>query len=266
VRGDRARFAHLATIASDVCRTAADVVSRSRGRAVEVGRKSSPTDVVTQTDVDSELHIRARLHELMPSSTVIGEEGGATGLADDLVVWIVDPLDGTVNFTYDLPVIAVSIAAAVDGRVVAGAVADVMRGESFAASLGNGATLDGEPLSGSTCNALDAALLATGFSYSAELRRAQGPIIGTLLPVVRDVRCFGSAALQMCWVAAGRVDGYFERDTKMWDYSAAALIASEAGMSVELPCPENGGLSIAAPPALFPTLRGLVDIGSPEPG
>jgi len=258
---DRARFAQLATVAADVCRTAAEIVHRSTGRAVELGRKSSPTDVVTQTDVDAERHIRARLHELVPSSTVIGEEDGTTGLADDAVVWIVDPLDGTVNFTYDLPVIAVSIAAAIEGRVVAGAVADVLRGETFAASLGNGATLDGRPLSGSSCTSIEAALVATGFSYAADLRRTQAAVVSKLLPLARDIRCFGSAALQMCWVAAGRVDGYFERDTKLWDYSAAAIVASEAGMSIELPCPENDGLSIAAPPTLFTTLRVLVDVG-----
>lgn len=259
--GDLARFARLAEVAADVCASAADIVRRNTGHAVELGRKSSPTDVVTQTDVDAERHIRARLHQMVPSSSVIGEEHGTTGLGTDTVVWIVDPLDGTVNFTYDLPVIAVSIAAAVGGRVVAGAVADVLRQEMFLASEGGGSTLDGRRLDGSTCQSLDAALVATGFSYASDLRRAQGATIGALLPLVRDIRCFGSAALQLCWVAAGRIDAYFERDTKLWDYSAAALVASEAGISVELPCPENDGLSVAAPPPVFESLRRLVDLG-----
>ncbi len=256
---DRAYFVNLAEVATDVCQSAAEIVRQNTGWAVELGRKSSPSDVVTQTDVDTERHIRTRLHELVPASTVIGEEHGVTGLDSDEVVWIVDPLDGTVNFTYNLPIVAVSIAAAVDGRVVAGAVVDVVHREAFAASLGGGATLDGHALSGSRCTSLDAALVTTGFSYSAELRREQGSIIASLLPAARDIRCFGSAALQLCWVAAGRVDAYFERDTKLWDYAAAALVASEAGLSVELPCPENEGLSVAAPAAVFAALRSLLE-------
>jgi myo-inositol-1(or 4)-monophosphatase len=262
VPDDRVRFDDLAAIATEVCRSAADIVRQSTGQAVELGRKTSPTDVVTQTDVDAERHIRAMLHNMVPGSKVIGEEHGVSGLTDETVVWIVDPLDGTVNFTYDLPIVAVSIAASVDGRVVAGAVADVVHHETFAAALGCGATVDGRVITGSRCTTLDSALVATGFSYSAELRHQQGAVVAALLARARDIRCFGSAALQMCWVAAGRVDAYFERDTKLWDYSAASLVASEAGATIELPCPENDGLCVAAPPAVFETLRDAIDIES----
>ena len=143
--------------------------------------------------------------------------------------WVVDPLDGTVNFLYALPVVAVSVAAAVDGAVVAGAVVDVVGAETWSAAVGHGARLDGDPIGVSTCPALDHALVTTGFSYRAEIRRRQGDVVGRLLPAARDIRCFGSAALQLCWVGAGRADAYFERDIKLWDYAAAALIAARSG-------------------------------------
>lgn len=257
-QGQREWFEHLAVVAVEVTETAAQIVRDNLGRAIELGRKTSPSDVVTQTDVDTERFIRARLAERVPGSRVIGEEIGDSGAVEADVVWIVDPLDGTVNFTYHLPLVAVSVAAAVGGRVVAGAVVDVVHRETFAASLGGGARLNGSPLSGSQCASLDQALIATGFSYAAELRSRQGEVVARLLANARDIRCFGSAAAQMCWVAAGRVDAYFERDTKAWDWAAAALVAAEAGMEVELPCPENDGLCIAAPPALFNDVRRYV--------
>jgi len=174
--------------------------------------------------------------------------------------WIVDPLDGTVNFLYSLPVFSVSIAAAVSGRVVAGAVADVRSGEIFSASLGRGATIDGRPLRVSTLTDLSSALVATGYSYRAEVRARQAAVLGRLLPRVRDVRSFGSAALQMCWVGAGRLDAYFERDIKPWDYAAGELVAREAGARTELPCPENEDLVLVSNPALFELLWSLVQL------
>jgi myo-inositol-1(or 4)-monophosphatase len=172
---------------------------------------------------------------------------------------VVDPLDGTVNFLYSLPVIGVSVAAALDGEVVAGAVVDVLSDESFSASAGQGARLGGGPIGISQCQSLAQALVMTGFSYRADIRSRQGNIVRSLLPAVRDIRCFGSAALQLCWVGAGRADAYFERDIKVWDYAAGALIAREAGAVTELPCPENDGLVIAAPPAVFDALRTAVE-------
>ena len=179
---------------------------------------------------------------------------------------MVDPLDGTINFLYSLPVMAVSVAAALDGDVVAGAVVDVIRDETFSAAAGWGARCDGIP-SG------DLRLLGTRRGAGADRillsRRppstAKDGSSTRLLPVARDIRCFGSAALQLCWVGAGRADAYFERDIKVWDYAAGALIAREAGAVNELPCPENDGLAIAATPGIFDELRSLVEHAWPSP-
>jgi myo-inositol-1(or 4)-monophosphatase len=244
-------------VAVAVAKESADLIRARLGRETSLGEKSSPTDVVTQTDLDAEALIWRRLAAATPEAGFIGEESGTTMSAARLQ-WIVDPLDGTVNFLYGLPVVAVSIAAAFDGEVVAGAVVDVLRAETFSAAGGNGASLDGRSIEVSSCASLDQALVTTGFSYRADLRQLQAEVVGRVLPAARDIRCFGSAALQMCWVAAGRVDAYFERDTKIWDYAAAALVAEEAGAATELPCPENDGLVLAAPPGVFMELRELV--------
>ncbi len=132
--------------------------------------------------------------------------------------------------------------------------------ETFSAALGVGARANGAAITASSCAELSQALVTTGFSYHAAVRAAQGDVVARLLPQVRDVRCFGSAALQMCWVGCGRTDSYFERDTKVWDYAAASLVAQEAGAIVELPCPENDSLAMAAAPAIFDDLRRLVDL------
>jgi myo-inositol-1(or 4)-monophosphatase len=253
----------LETVAVSAARASAALIRGNVGRATRVGEKSSPTDVVTRTDLDAEQLIRRLLADATPGARVLGEEGGQTptsgGVAAARLQWVVDPLDGTVNFLYSLPVVAVSVAAALDGDVVAGAVVDVLRDETFSASVGHGARLGRKPLEPSQCGSLARALVTTGFSYRADIRARQGKIVEALLPAARDIRCFGSAALQLCWVGAGRADGYFERDIKVWDYAAGALIAREAGAVTELPCPENDGLVIAAPPALFEELRTVVE-------
>ena len=253
----------LETVAASVARASAALIGADIGRATRLGEKSSPTDVVTRTDLDAEQLIRRLLADATPGAGVLGEEGGQTpspgGVDAARLQWVVDPLDGTVNFLYSLPVVAVSVAATLDGDVVAGAVVDVLRDETFSASVGHGARLGGNPLELSQCQSLARALVMTGFSYRADIRARQGKIVEALLPAARDIRCFGSAALQLCWVGAGRADGYFERDIKVWDYAAGALIAREAGAVTELPCPENDGLVIAAPPALFEELRAVVE-------
>lgn len=255
--------ADLAAIAGRVAREAAGTVALMLGSARRVGTKSSATDVVTEADLASEALIRRLLAEVTPDSGVLGEEQGAAS-AGQRLQWVVDPLDGTVNFAYGVPIFAISIAAAVDGDLVAGAVIDVGRGELFTASTGAGARLDGEPIGVTSCTHLSQALVATGFSYRAELRSTQGSIVAALLPAARDVRCFGSAALELCWVAAGRVDGYYERDTKLWDHAAGSVIAAEAGAVTELPCPENDGLMIAAAPGIFEQLRLMVEPMTPQ--
>jgi myo-inositol-1(or 4)-monophosphatase len=249
--------AELERLAATTARTAAALVTTTYGRPQQVGRKSSPTDVVTQTDLRAEELIRRRLREATPDAGFLGEEGETTGPSARLQ-WVIDPLDGTVNFIYGVPLFAVSIAAAVDGEVVAGAVIDVLRDELFSAHLGGGARLDGEPIDVSPCTLLPNALVATGFSYHAELRDLQGEVAHRVLSRARDLRCFGSAALELCWVACARVDAYYQRDTEIWDRAAGALIAAEAGAHTELPCPENDDLLIAATPGVFDELWTVV--------
>lgn len=251
----------LEELAGDVARRAATFVRTQRGHAVGLDAKSSPTDVVTQTDLDAERLIRSALAEATPEAGFVGEESSATGPGARLQ-WVVDPLDGTVNFLYHLPVVAVSVAAAVDGAVVAGAVTDVVTGETFSAAAGRGARLDGRTIGVSGCDTLAQALVTTGFSYQAAIRDRQGGIVHRVLPNVRDIRCFGSAALQLCWVGAGRVDAYYERDIKVWDHAAGELVAREGGALTELSCPENDGLVMASTPAVFEALRVLLGDGA----
>jgi myo-inositol-1(or 4)-monophosphatase len=212
---------------------------------------------VTQTDLRAEELLRRLLLAATPQAGIVGEEGGKTA-AGARLQWVIDPLDGTINFLYGVPLFAVSIAAAVDGQIVAGAVIDVLRGELFSAHRGGGARRDGRSISVSSCASLPEALVATGFSYRAELRDLQGEVAHRVLSRARDVRCFGSAALELCWVACARVDSYFQRDTEIWDRAAGALIAEEAGARIELPCPENDDLVIAAGPEVFEDLRAVV--------
>jgi myo-inositol-1(or 4)-monophosphatase len=256
-RGAPPAPAELEDLAATTARTAAALVTTTYGRPHAVGQKSSPTDVVTQTDLHAEDLIRRLLREATPGAGVLGEEGETTEPGARLQ-WVIDPLDGTVNFLYGVPLFAVSIAAAVDGEVVAGAVIDVLRDELFSAHLGGGARRDGEPIEVSACTLLPNALVATGFSYHAELRDLQGEVAHRVLSRARDLRCFGSAALELCWVACARVDAYFQRDTEIWDRAAGALIAAEAGARTELPCPENDDLLMAAAPGVFDELWTLV--------
>jgi myo-inositol-1(or 4)-monophosphatase len=249
----------LERIASDAARAAARVITSAYGRPRAVGRKSSPTDVVTQTDLRAEDLVRRLLHEATPHAGLLGEEGG-TSAPGARVQWVIDPLDGTINFLYGLPLFAVSIAASIDGEIVAGAVIDVLRDELFSAHLGGGARCDDEPIEVSGCRSLPDALVATGFSYQAALRDTQGEVAHRVLPRARDLRCFGSAALELCWVACARIDAYFQRDTEIWDRAAGALIAAEAGARTVLPCPENDDLVIAASPGVFDDLWAVVQL------
>ena len=253
--------AELERIASRTARAAAAVVASAGAQRRPVGLKSSPTDVVTQTDLRAEDLARRLLIEATPEAGILGEEGGLTA-PTARVQWVLDPLDGTINFLYGVPIFAVSIAAAVDGEVVAGAVVDVLHDELFSAYLDGGARRDGEPIAVSACASLPEALVTTGFSYQAEQRARQGEVAHRLLSRARDIRCFGSAALELCWVACARVDGYYQRDTEVWDRAAGALIAEEAGARVEMPCPENDDLAIASSPGIFEDLRSVVQLAA----
>jgi myo-inositol-1(or 4)-monophosphatase len=251
--------ADLERLASRTARAAAAVVASAGSHRRPVGLKSSPTDVVTQTDLRAEELARRLLVEATPDAGILGEEGGLTA-PTARVQWVLDPLDGTINFLYGVPIFAVSLAAAVDGEIVAGAVVDVLRDELFSAHLGGGARCNGEPIAVSSCASLPEALVTTGFSYQADERARQGEVAHRLLPRARDIRCFGSAALELCWVACARVDGYYQRDTEIWDRAAGALIAEEAGARVEMPCPENDDLAIASTPRIFEDLRSVVQL------
>ena len=249
--------AELLALAVATAREAAELVARGRATAAEhVDVKSSPVDVVTAVDKASEELIVGRLLGARPEDGVLGEEGAAREGSSG-VRWVVDPIDGTVNFLYDLPGYAVSIAAEVDGAVVAGAVLNVATGELFTATAGGGAYLDAPGrgrvrLAGSRPASLEQTLVATGFGYRVEQRRAQGAVVAALLPQVRDIRRYGSAALDLCAAAAGRVDAYYELDLNPWDHAAGALVAAEAGVTVTgLPGrPFAEPMAIAAAPSI----------------
>jgi myo-inositol-1(or 4)-monophosphatase len=253
--------AALERLAATTARTAAELVTATYGRAGAVARKSSPTDVVTDTDLRAEELIRRLLHEATPDAGVLGEEHATTQPGARLQ-WVIDPLDGTVNFLYGVPLFAVSVAAALDGEIVAGAVIDVLRDELFSAHLDGGARLDGEPIQVSGCGRLDEALVTTGFSYHARMRDRQGAVAHRVLSRARDLRCFGSAALELCWVACARVDAYYQGETEIWDRAAGALIAAEAGARIELPCPENDDVVLAASPGVFDDVWAIVQFAA----
>jgi myo-inositol-1(or 4)-monophosphatase len=209
-----------------------------------VTTKSTPTDVVTTSDHALETLIRARLAELRPGDAVYGEEqGGVPGLATTATVWVTDPIDGTVNFLYGMPWYAISLAAVRGGQSVAGAIVEPESGRLWSAALGGGSTCNGRRLRVSGATELSLSMLGTGFSYSAQRRARQVAMISGMLPHVRDLRRAGSAALDLCAVAAGWVDGYLEHGCNWWDWAAAALIATEAGAVVRVPGPTG-----SAPP------------------
>jgi myo-inositol-1(or 4)-monophosphatase len=250
--------AQLLALAVDVAQEAAALVARGRSSAADhVDVKSSPVDVVTAVDRASEELIVSRLTAARPDDGVLGEEG-ASRAGTSGVRWVVDPIDGTVNFLYGVPAYAVSIAAEVDGVVRAGAVLNVATGELFTGTSGGGAFLSSPAqawpgrLHGSGPASLEQTLVATGFSYRAEQRRTQGAVVARLLPQVRDIRRFGSAALDLCAVAAGRVDAYYELELNPWDHAAGALIAGEAGIVVTglAGRPFGDPMAVAAAPSI----------------
>lgn len=215
--------------------------------------KSSSTDMVSAADRDAEALIRRGLREARPDDGLLGEEGSHRESGSGRR-WVVDPLDGTTNFLYGLPQWAVSIA--LEGEV--GVVYDPVRDELFAAQRGSGAALNGEVLRLGAPPSLSTALVATGFGYDAERRGKQGAVIGRVLPRVRDLRRAGAAALDLCWLAAGRVDAYYERGLNAWDWAAARIVVAEAGGAVADLEREPHGLA-AAHPDLLPQLLELLE-------
>jgi myo-inositol-1(or 4)-monophosphatase len=230
-----------------------------------VQAKSTPTDPVTVVDTETELLLRDRLATLRPGEAILGEEGGGPAVGDDgTVCWVIDPIDGTVNFVYGIPAYGISIGAQIDGVSVAGAVADVVSGDVYSAAAGHGAhVLSGgerRALRCSTVTELSMALVGTGFGYAPQRRAEQAAVLARLLPQVRDVRRIGSAALDLCLVAAGRLDAHYEHGLHVWDWAAGALVATEAGALVVLPSvDEEGGLVVAAAPGIAGALIEALD-------
>ena len=252
--------------------------------------KSSLTDVVTEMDRRAEQLIRQRILAARPGDTILGEEGGEIGgkAGPGAARWVVDPLDGTINYLYGLADWSVSIAAEVDGVIVAGVVAIPLRGETYLAARGHGATVrtatgqttaagrsgsaEGQRRSAGPalcCNRgvpLAQALVGTGFGYLSGRRRVQGQVVSALLPRIRDIRRGGSAAVDLCSVAAGRLDAFYERGLNPWDYSAGSLIAEEAGALVTGlgGRPASPSFTIAAGPGLYQELIDALTALDPE--
>ncbi len=232
----------------------------SAGLTSEVRTKSTPTDPVTVVDTETERLLRNRLAELRPGEAILGEEEGGpdleSGAAEDgQLTWVLDPIDGTVNFLYGIEAYAVSVGVWRGGVSVAGAVADVAAGAVYSAAAGCGARVSRDgvvtPLQAGSIADLSVALVGTGFSYSRARRVRQGEIMARLLPEVRDLRRIGSCALDLCMVAAGKLDAYYEEGVQMWDWAAGALIAAEAGAHVRAATAADGaGLVVAAAPGV----------------
>ncbi|OYN82799.1 inositol monophosphatase family protein [Mycolicibacterium sphagni] len=268
----------LRAVAEQLAAEAASFVRRRRAEIFGGGRdaagpdsiqtKSTPTDPVTVVDTETELLLRDRLDTLRPDDLILGEEGGGPAAGDDgTICWVIDPIDGTVNFVYGIPAYGISIAAQIDGVSVAGAVADVVSGEVYSAAAGHGAHVrrDGQSvaLRCSAVTELSMALVGTGFGYAPQRRAEQSALLARLLPQVRDVRRIGSASLDLCMVAAGRLDAHYEHGLHVWDWAAGALVATEAGALVVLPgvdgSGEDGGLTLAAAPGIAAALMDALD-------
>jgi myo-inositol-1(or 4)-monophosphatase len=262
--------AALEEVARMVATRAGRLIVDERPADLRVSAKSTRTDPVTVMDRRSQDLILALLAECRPDDAVLGEEdGGVPGSSG--VTWIVDPIDGTVNYLYGIPWFAVSVAAVIGDpgtesgwRTLAGAVDNPVSGELFHARLGGGARLTTSAgtteIAASACPELDLALVGTGFGYAARRRRHQGRVLAGLIGNVRDIRRAGSAALDLCSVAAGRLDGYYETGLGVWDRAAAQLVAAEAGAVVGGPegAGPNQSLTWAAAPGIADDFAGLV--------
>jgi len=255
----------LMDVALRLAREAGELVRKGRSSAEVAATKSSDVDIVTQMDLASETLLRERIAQWRPDDAILGEEGDDTAGTSG-ITWVLDPIDGTVNYLYGIPHYAVSVAA-VTGDVrngewtrVAGALVDG-DGVEWKAALGHGAYRNGARLMRKGGPGLSGTLLATGFQYVAERRVAQGKIVTQMLGQVRDIRRLGSAAVDLCLVAAGTIDAYYEHGLHPWDFAAGALVASEAGLRV---AGIDGGdadshLLIAAIPEVWDELRDALE-------
>lgn len=259
----------LADLAASIAHSVGIRVRQMREGGVSLtGTKSSPTDIVTAADEEAERLIVRALVEARPQDGILGEEG-ASREGTSGIVWVIDPIDGTVNYLYNIPAYSVSIAATVsapgaffDGRrAISGAVYNPVSDELFTAWEGGGARCNGSAIRISDHGDLATSLVSTGFGYMVEDRTLQADVAAKLLPRVRDIRSLGSCAYDMCLLASGRLDAYYESGVHAWDYAAAALIAQEAGAMLlgrDDDTPPGGPLLVAAAPALAPLLRAAV--------
>lgn len=248
----------LSEIALRVAAGAAAVLSQySSVRLEEVSIKSSPTDLVSEADRASEAYIASEIRKVRPTDALTGEEGtsysGTSGVA-----WVADPLDGTTNFFFGVPAYSVSLAAKYGGEPVVGVVVDPSRKETWSGAVGRGAWCNGARCHvASGRSELATALVATGFAYRPERRAQQALVLPRLLPAVRDIRRFGSAALDLCWVAGGRVDAYYESHLNEWDWAAGRVICQEAGGQVTM---LPGDVLLASTPELSTSLAELLAV------
>jgi len=249
----------LLALATDLARDAGQVHVEGLRSALRLETKSSPTDPVSQVDREAERLIVERLSELRPDDAVLGEEG-ALGQGTSGVRWVIDPLDGTTNYIYGYPAYAVSIAVEIDGQPQVGVVFDSSAGRLYRAISGFGAVCDDRPIHVREQPDLATALVATGFSYEAAQRARQGAVVAQVLGRVRDIRRGGTAALDLCHVAAGHVDAYWELDLSPWDYAAGSVIARAAGAEVVLAdaAHGHGPAVVAAHPSLLPAFLDLL--------
>jgi myo-inositol-1(or 4)-monophosphatase len=250
----------LLRLAADIAReTGVLILDRDADTDLAVQTKSTDTDVVTAKDTAAEKLIRERLDAERPDDGFLGEESGS-GTGTTGVRWVVDPIDGTVNYLYNIPQYAVSIGVEVDGVVKVGVVYDPAKDEMYQAISGGGATLNERTIRCSGETVLGQSLIDTGFGYAATRRTRQAEILVQLIPHVRDIRRMGAASLDLCAVACGRAEGYYERGLNPWDFAAGALIAQEAGATVtdidgNFP---GGDFVLAAAPGIHQALRELL--------
>jgi myo-inositol-1(or 4)-monophosphatase len=244
---------------------AAELRRRFGGPAQGVRSKSTATDLVSDADIAAESAIRDVLASRRPGDAILGEEGGVSAgtgaaVADTGLRWVVDPLDGTINYLFGIPAFAVSVACEDASGALAGVVLDPIREERFEATRSGPPLLNGVPIEPSGREDISTAMVATGFGYDSALRARQGAVVARLLPRVRDIRRVGSAAMDICWCACGRFDAFYERGLNDWDMAAGALIAERAGLQVRRLAAADGDPAgvVVAPKAFIGELYELV--------
>jgi myo-inositol-1(or 4)-monophosphatase len=250
----------LLALATDLAQRAGEVqLERLASARDEVTTKSSATDMVTAVDRGIERLIVDGIRAARPDDGILGEEGADVESSSGYR-WLIDPIDGTTNYLYGHPGFAVSIACELDGETVVGVVKDPIHRDLFVATRGGGATRNGDPIRCSDETDVAKALVATGFAYDPDRRREQGEVIARIIGEVRDIRRMGAASVDLCSVACGRVDAYYERGLNPWDLAAGELIAAEAGAEISAieGGPARPGSVLAAPPALAEQLRNML--------